>query len=289
MNSLKTPTPQSNEPSARKSGMKTPLIISTILHVLIFLFVIFGFPHWKKDLEIVDSVPVELVANVSELTTTNKPPVKPAPEPEKKDKEPPKKEEPKPPEPVEEELKPPEEELKDPPKPEEVVEKIPDEKPKEKPKEVKPPKAKKENKKEDKKPKNDANFDDLLKDLTPTESAAPKEEPSPNVSRFSNVISMSEMDALRQQLSQCWNIMAGAENSDDLRVEVAVVVNVDRTLNSAKVVDQFRYNSDSFYRAAADSALRALRNPHCTPLNLPPEKYDQWHEMTIVFDPKEMF
>ena len=83
--------------------------------------------------------------------------------------------------------------------------------------------------------------------------------------------------------------MAGAQDSENTVVEVAVVVNPDRTVRSAKIVDQMRYNSDTFYRAAADSAVRALNNPRCTPLNLPPEKYDQWREMTIVFDPKEMF
>ncbi len=48
-----------------------------------------------------------------------------------------------------------------------------------------------------------------------------------------------------------------------------------------------RYNSDSFFRAAADSALRAVHE--CSPLkNLPPEKYDTWHYMELNFDPKDM-
>jgi hypothetical protein len=161
---------------------------------------------------------------------------------------------------------------------------------------VKKPEPKKDDKKD---PKPD--FDNLLKNLTPDEElpqpdVPPNEQvkdadpsPAPNVSRFSDVLSMSEQDALRQQLSGCWNIMAGAANSEDLAVEVQVVVNPDRTVLSAKVVDQSRYNSDTFFRAAADSALRAVRNPRCTPLNLPPDKYDQWRDMTIVFDPKDMF
>jgi hypothetical protein len=31
-----------------------------------------------------------------------------------------------------------------------------------------------------------------------------------------------------------------------------------------------------------------LFNPHCSPLKLPPQKYDTWQTFTISFDPKDM-
>ncbi len=46
---------------------------------------------------------------------------------------------------------------------------------------------------------------------------------------------------------------------------------------------------DADFRAAAESALRAVLNPRCHPFALPREKYDSWKTMTLVFDPKEMF
>jgi len=46
--------------------------------------------------------------------------------------------------------------------------------------------------------------------------------------------------------------------------------------------------SDPAFRAAAMAATRALRNPQCSPLELPPDKYQEWQTMTIHFDPKEM-
>ncbi len=265
---------------------KKALIISVGLHAIVFLLVIFGLPHFKKEPDIVDPVPVELIANVGELTTTNKPPVE-APKPEKPKEEPPQKEKekPKPPEP--QKAAPPqpsEDELKDPPK-DDRAEKTPEKK-KDPPK--KEPKKQPEN-----------SFDSLLKDLTPEKKQQPDTDktdkkmteptPTPNVSKFSDVLSISEMDALRQQLSGCWSVMAGSANPDDLRVELEVVVNQDRTVASTEVVDQSKYNSNTTFRAAADSAMRAMRNPNCSPLNVPPDKYNQWHEMTIVFDPKEMF
>lgn len=275
---------------------KKALFISIALHLVVFLFVIFGLPHFKSDPIISDPVPVELISNVGELTTTNKPPVD-APKPdEKKPEEPPKKEKEqvKPPEPKKAAPEPPQEdELKEPPKPED--------KPKEKVDEKAEKKIeKKPEPKKEKKPKADEpDFDSLLKDLTPTEKQQPDTDeiakkatdakPTPNISKFSDVLSISEMDALRQQLSTCWSVMSGAANAEDQVVELSVVVNQDRTVAEAKVVDQGKYHSNPFFRAAADSAMRALRNPNCTPLNVPVDKYDQWHEMRIVFDPKEMF
>jgi len=58
-------------------------------------------------------------------------------------------------------------------------------------------------------------------------------------------------------------------------------------VQEATILDQGRYNSDSYFRAAADAAVRALRNPQCSPLELPPDKYDQWNVTVIRFDPSQ--
>ena len=287
--------PNRREASTEPPKSKKALMISIAIHLVVFALVIFGLPHFKDETVISEPVPIELVADIGELTTTNKPPVE-APKPkEQKPPEPPKKtEEPKkPPVPKKSEPEPPPEEtLKEPPK-EKVPEKVEDKAEKKVEKKSPPKKEKPKPKKEE-----TTDFDSLLKDLVPPEKAQPdtpevgkmtEPSPAPNVSRFSDVLSMSEMDALRQQLSQCWSVMAGAANAQDQVVELSVVVNQDRTVQSAKVVDMAKYSSNPFFRAAADSAMRALRNPNCTPLNVPPNKYDQWHQMRIVFDPKEMF
>ena len=52
-------------------------------------------------------------------------------------------------------------------------------------------------------------------------------------------------------------------------------------------VNTDRYGN-SFFRAAADSARRALLNPRCSPLKLPLDKYAQWQIFTITFDPKDV-
>ena len=170
--------------------------------------------------------------------------------------------------------------------------------PPERPKEV----AKKETPKtpEKKEPEKKDDFLNVLKTVQNLKKDAPKPQndstPAPKsdtTARNSNFdpsqqLSVSEMDAIRHQISSCWLVPAGAKNAADLRVEIEVTMNPDRTVRSSKVVDTGRMQSDPFFRSAAESALRALKSPNCSPLQLPPEKYDTWKSFTITFDPKDM-
>ena len=68
-----------------------------------------------------------------------------------------------------------------------------------------------------------------------------------------------------------------------------MAMNPDATVREARILDQGRLHSDPFFRAAAESALRAVLNPRCNPLKLPLEKYNQWRNMILIFDPRDMF
>ncbi|MCP5365391.1 MAG: hypothetical protein H6905_09215 [Hyphomicrobiales bacterium] len=102
-------------------------------------------------------------------------------------------------------------------------------------------------------------------------------------------VSMSEIDAVRRQIGRCWNLPAGAKRAEDLIVAIRVEMNVDGTPRSATIERQESVGGNPFYQAAAESALRAVLNPRCHPFKLPPEKYQTWRTMTLVFNPKEMF
>ena len=105
---------------------------------------------------------------------------------------------------------------------------------------------------------------------------------------LSDRLTISQEDALRRQISSCWNMPIGARNAQELIVEVLIEVNEDRTVRAAEVVDQVRYSTDTHFRAAAEAALRALRHPKCTPLELPPDQYEQWKTIRFNFDPRDM-
>ncbi|HEY8963053.1 MAG TPA: energy transducer TonB, partial [Alphaproteobacteria bacterium] len=168
-----------------------------------------------------------------------------------------------------------------------------------KPEQAKPEPSKTEEVKTEEPAEDQAEFSSVLKNLVgeeapPQPDSVPRDTPrqAPQLTSpapLGSQMSMSEMDALRAQLAQCWRVLPGARDAATLVVDIEVTVGPNKIVQSSHIVDQLRYNSDSFFRAAADSALAALRSPTCTPLDLPSDKYDQWKNMTVRFDPKDMF
>jgi outer membrane biosynthesis protein TonB len=102
-----------------------------------------------------------------------------------------------------------------------------------------------------------------------------------------SAMTMSEIDALRGQMSKCWNVLAvGAPDPSALVLRVRVFLNQDGTVASKpELIDQGRLG-DPYFRAAADAAIRAV--VICGPYELPVEKYDSWKEIEITFDPRQM-
>ena len=281
------------------SGMKTPLVFSAGFHIALVIVALIGLPYFKKTPDPMEStaIPIEILP-IAELTTTNKPPVKAAPAPEKPPEEKPiQKEKPLPPK--VETVEPPKEIT--PPKPKKVEKPVPKpvtppppeeklEKPKEKAPEEKPKEKPVEETQQQDFTKLLKNLQDSTPEVTenlPESKTADAPAPSP-VAAFSNTLTMSELDALRRQLAGCWSLQAGARYAEDLIVEVRLIVTPDRRVQSATVVDQWRYGQDSYFRAAADSAIRAVNAPQCEVLQLNPDKYDTWKDMIIEFDPREM-
>lgn len=265
-------------------SMKGPFAVSGVFHLAAFLFATLGLPYVIKPPEITTPISIEIV-EMDKITQTNrvsrpdkskKPEEKPPPAPRKP--QPPKMTAEAPPDltpkaspvPMPEKIKKPDEKKLKPPKPEKIQEMKKD---------------------------TSEDFSSLLKNLTdakPDAQEAPDTEkestsvPMSAIAPIGDKLTMSEVDALRRQLGQCWNVLSGAKYAENLMVEIRLQVNPDRTIRQATIVNQLRYNTDSVFRAAADAAMRALRNPLCTPLALPPEKYNEWKDTKVSFNPKDM-
>ena len=97
-------------------------------------------------------------------------------------------------------------------------------------------------------------------------------------------LGLSDIDRLRAHLSKCWDPPIGAAGSDTLIVDIIVSLDRGGRVLSAKVDNKIRFNADRIFRVAAEEAIRATRE--CSPLPLPPEKYDQWKSFVFVFDPR---
>jgi outer membrane biosynthesis protein TonB len=286
-----------NSDSKLSRGLKIALSLSVFLHVSVIVLGMVGMPYISRNDIPPQPIAIDVV-DVSEITTTNKKPVQAPPKPVEEKKEPPKSEKK-----VE---APPKVEAKEPPKIK-PIEKPPEKKVEtEKPKPDTPPppseeleKPKPPEKKEE--PKEEAvqqedplaslmkNLQDSVEesDSDNTDEGTAENSPDAPIAEY---VTANELNALSNQLMQCWQIPIGAKDVNNMVVKIRIWVNADRTVKKAEIEDQFRMGSDPAFRALAESAKRAVLDPICSPLDIPEEKYNVWKDQYIVvpFDPSRV-
>ncbi len=99
-------------------------------------------------------------------------------------------------------------------------------------------------------------------------------------------LTFNEIDAFRAQMRRCWNPPSGALNAEDLIVQVRVSLAPNGMILAGPRVMNRTQLGDPFFRAAAESVLRAIRR--CQPFEMPPEKYAAWRDIELKFDPGKM-
>jgi hypothetical protein len=119
------------------------------------------------------------------------------------------------------------------------------------------------------------------------ERPAPPSTSAGATSLLSNTLTSSEIDGVRDKIAPCWLTPAG--EAGDLSVDIKLEIAADGRVTHAEIpeANRARMATDPAYRAAAERALRAVQNPRCQPLPLPPEKYNEWHNSTFTFNPKD--
>jgi outer membrane biosynthesis protein TonB len=274
---------------------RSSLIISAVFHGAIFIIAVVGLPFLaRREFIIPPPITVDLI-DIAKITQTNNVTPKPVPPPEKP--EPPKPENKPPPPAPQNTATVPAPPVKEPPKPEDKKEMAKETKAETVDENALPDKNKKP-KKDDTKKAPPRDFASVLKNLAvpkdkATDMSPDAKNPAPPApgqnAPLGEKMTMSEEDALRGQLEKCWNVPIGAKDAENIAVDIFMVINPDRTLREAKVVEMMRYNTDAVYRAVADSALRAVRSTSCSPFELPPDKYNLWNTITVTFNPKDMF
>lgn len=98
-------------------------------------------------------------------------------------------------------------------------------------------------------------------------------------------LSQSELDGLRARLAQLWNPPAGASNPDELVVLVRIQLGPDGRLTAPPMV--LSRGQSPLYVAARDGAVRAVFRGQPFDM-LRPEHYEQWKDIEITFDPRDM-
>jgi colicin import membrane protein len=98
-------------------------------------------------------------------------------------------------------------------------------------------------------------------------------------------LSQSEIDALRSRLVQCWNPPPGLDASSKIYVVLRVLFKPDGSMSREPILVEA--TASPLGPTLAESAKRALLS--CQPFTmLKPEHYDQWKDLELKFDPREM-
>ncbi|MDU9002451.1 energy transducer TonB [Sedimentitalea todarodis] len=145
---------------------------------------------------------------------------------------------------------------------------------------------------------------------TPVAEPAPEAEPAPDTSTASAVdaavaaalagpatepdapvgppLSAGEKDALRVAVSQCWNVDVGGKSS---QVVVTVAMSLDQSGkvigNSVRLLGSEGGNEQSV-QTAFQAARRAILRCQKTGYELPADKYAQWRDIEMTFNPERM-
>ncbi|MEZ5778966.1 MAG: cell envelope biogenesis protein TolA [Paracoccaceae bacterium] len=122
-------------------------------------------------------------------------------------------------------------------------------------------------------------------------SGAAADEPAPGTGTAPTGPPMTggEKDALVIAVKQCWNV--GALSTDALRTIVTVGVSMDqsgRPISGSIRMIGFDGGTEATAQQAYEAGRRAIIRCGQNGYPLPPEKYEQWREVEITFDPEKM-
>ena len=104
--------------------------------------------------------------------------------------------------------------------------------------------------------------------------------------RLGEKLTISEKDAIRRQFYRCWIVPAGAKDLKDLVVSIRIKLNEEGEVINTKLLTDSKLNNP-FFRAASESAIRAVNHPECKKLQVPKKKYETWKEIILDFEPSQ--
>jgi hypothetical protein len=134
-----------------------------------------------------------------------------------------------------------------------------------------------------------AAIDDALAAALAAETTDSGTEDGGNTAPQGPPMTAGEKDGLRVAVQKCWNV--GALSTEALRVTVVVNVDLDREGKPDKTsirMAGFEGGSEAAAKVAYEVARRAILKCGAKGFQLPPEKYEEWKELTLNFDPSGM-
>ena len=105
---------------------------------------------------------------------------------------------------------------------------------------------------------------------------------SKKVQEIEKELTQTEYDKIKNHIGKCWDISYSASEVKQI-IDLKISANIDGTVNSVEIVDKSLYGKNTFYRATADSARRAVLD--CSPLPIPKDKAERFKSFYFDFDP----
>jgi hypothetical protein len=97
----------------------------------------------------------------------------------------------------------------------------------------------------------------------------------------------SEKEGLKLAVQKCWNVPAGLRDAQSLKVTVGAEFAADGSVINASIhLIEPSPAPDARFQQAYEAARRALIR--CAPYSMPRDKYAQWRDVEIVFNPEGM-
>jgi hypothetical protein len=93
-----------------------------------------------------------------------------------------------------------------------------------------------------------------------------------------------DREMIRSQVSPHWIVLSGVRNADTIVVDLQIQLRDNGEVVNVRVLDEKRYAGDHIFRAAADSARRAVLK--ASPFKIPKDKIDLFRDFTFHFDPR---
>lgn len=101
-----------------------------------------------------------------------------------------------------------------------------------------------------------------------------------------NAMTMDLIDALKNQIQQCWSPPVGAPHPEQLIVSFRIFLGPDGSVARPPQLSSDSGSGNPFLRSAEEAARRAIYT--CAPYKLPADKYNTWRDITVDFDPRKM-
>lgn len=108
--------------------------------------------------------------------------------------------------------------------------------------------------------------------------------------RLDQLMTISDKDLISSKLRECWYIDGGAQDLEEILVELKAVINKDGSVRDVQIMNKMHYPA---FESVAESARRAVHicsmkgeeSPFKILSNQYADHYNDWHEIRLRFSP----